>query len=72
MNHRETELRSAKREDLPALVALLRDDSLGNARESDNLEDYLEAFEEILADPSELFRSHSFVICPELELGVRN
>lgn len=37
--------RAAQREDVPAVVALLRDDSLGSAREDVDLETYLAAFD---------------------------
>jgi len=48
------ELRRASREDLPAIVALLRDDALGAARESTDLEPYEAAFAEIDSDPRHL------------------
>ena len=48
------EFRSAEREDLPALIALLKDDALGATRESENIGDYVEAFEEISGDPSQV------------------
>lgn len=41
----------ARAEDLPALVALLRDDPLGEARESGDLGAYSSAFAAIDADP---------------------
>lgn len=49
--------RKAVRADVPAIVALLADDELGARRESLDdvaLRGYLEAFEEIASDPSEL------------------
>lgn len=47
-------VRRAERRDVPALVALLRDDSQGGAREHDDLAPYLSAFEAIDRDPSHL------------------
>lgn len=48
-------LRPASRGDLPAIVQLLADDSLGAARESDgDMEPYERAFEAIDADPRHL------------------
>ncbi len=43
--------RDAKRADVAALVALLADDPLGQARESGDLAPYLAAFDEIAANP---------------------
>lgn len=43
--------REARRADVPALVAMLRDDSLGQGRESADLAPYLAAFDEIVANP---------------------
>ena len=43
--------RDAKRADVAALVALLADDPLGQARESGDLAPYLAAFDEISANP---------------------
>lgn len=43
--------RDAKRADVAALVALLADDPLGQARESGDLAVYLAAFDEIAANP---------------------
>ncbi len=43
--------RDAKRDDVAALVAMLADDPLGQARESGELAPYLAAFEEIAANP---------------------
>lgn len=43
--------RSALRGDVPAILALLRDDSLGAAREIAAPDTYLAAFDEIAADP---------------------
>ncbi len=43
--------RDAKRADVEALVALLADDPLGQARESGDLAPYLAAFDEIAANP---------------------
>ncbi|GGL68902.1 GNAT family N-acetyltransferase [Wenxinia marina] len=42
--------RAAGRGDVPAIVALLRDDSLGAAREVEDLGDYLAAFDRIAAE----------------------
>ena len=42
--------RAARRGDVPAIVALLREDALGAEREGTDLEDYLTAFEAILAE----------------------
>ena len=48
-------IRSATREDVPAIVALLADDSLGAQRESPaDLEPYLAAFDVLDADPHQL------------------
>ena len=44
-------IREATRDDLPAIVALLRDDALGQTRESPNLAPYQSAFEAISAGP---------------------
>lgn len=43
--------RTAERADVPAILALLKDDVLGAAREADELALYLAAFDEIAADP---------------------
>lgn len=43
--------RLARREDVAAIVALLADDPLGQGREGLDLAPYLEAFEEIAANP---------------------
>ena len=43
--------RDAKRDDVAALVAMLADDPLGQARESGDLAPYLVAFDEISANP---------------------
>lgn len=43
--------RDARREDVPALVALLTDDPLGQGREGGDLAPYLSAFKEIAALP---------------------
>lgn len=42
--------RTARREDVPAVVALLRDDALGAEREGTGLEDYYAAFDAIEAE----------------------
>ena len=48
-------IRTATREDVPAIVALLADDPLGARRESpDDLAPYLAAFEVIDADPHQV------------------
>ncbi len=44
-------IRLARREDVPAIVALLADDPLGAARESDDMAPYLSAFDEIASNP---------------------
>jgi GNAT superfamily N-acetyltransferase len=44
-------VRLARREDVPAVVALLADDPLGAGRESDEMAGYLAAFDEIAANP---------------------
>ncbi|MEZ0580442.1 GNAT family N-acetyltransferase [Nocardioides sp. MH1] len=44
----------AVEDDLPALVALLSDDPLGTARESRDLQPYLQAFRELDEDPNQL------------------
>ncbi|MCR8722822.1 GNAT family N-acetyltransferase [Frigidibacter sp. ROC022] len=43
--------RDARRADVPAVVALLRDDALGAGRETAGPETYLAAFDEMAADP---------------------
>ena len=49
------EVRRARREDVPAIVALLADDALGESREHPgDLSPYLAAFERIDADPAHL------------------
>jgi GNAT superfamily N-acetyltransferase len=48
----EPTLRPARREDVPALVALFADDDLGRTREGAPLEAYLAAFEAIERDPN--------------------
>jgi len=48
------DVRQARRDDLPAIVRMLADDSLGATRDSpDDLEPYLLAFEQIDADPNQ-------------------
>ncbi|TDQ04274.1 GNAT family N-acetyltransferase [Labedaea rhizosphaerae] len=48
-------IRTATREDVPAIVALLADDPLGAQRESvDNLEPYYAAFDRIDTDPHQV------------------
>ena len=44
----------AHRDDVPALVALIRDDPIGSLRESDELAPYVAAFERLDADPAHL------------------
>lgn len=44
----------ASREDVPDIVALLRDDQIGAGREGVDLEPYLAAFAEVDADPQQL------------------
>lgn len=54
MEDRPLKIRSARREDLPAIVALLADDPLGSGRETPSEPlppGYYRAFEEIEADP---------------------
>lgn len=51
---RRYRLDTARREDLPALVALIRDDPISAARERDDLVPYVAAFERIDADPAHL------------------
>ena len=64
----------ATRDDVAAVVALLRDDALGTARESgldDDLGPYLEAFDEIDTDPRQLLavvRRHDGVVVATLQL----
>ena len=43
--------RSARRGDVPALVAMLADDPLGQGREGADLAPYLAAFDEVAANP---------------------
>jgi GNAT superfamily N-acetyltransferase len=46
-------VRTARRQDVPELVALLTDDMLGSTRESkDDLEPYYQAWDEIALDPN--------------------
>jgi GNAT superfamily N-acetyltransferase len=48
-------IRSARRDDLEAIVRMLADDQLGATRDTpDDLEPYLRAFEQIEADPNQL------------------
>ncbi len=48
-------LRRARREDIPAIVAMLADDALGGTREStDDLSPYYAAYDEIGDDPNNL------------------
>ena len=47
----EVVFRDATRADVPAIVALLADDPLGRGREGADLQAYLDAFEEVLANP---------------------
>ena len=44
--------RPARRDEVPAILALLRDDALGAAREGEDMEPYLAAFDRMEADPS--------------------
>ena len=44
--------RPAKRDEVEAIVALLRDDRLGAGRESGDMGDYLKAFDRMEADPN--------------------
>ena len=44
--------REARREDVGAIVALLRDDALGAGREGDDLAPYLAAFDAVEANPA--------------------
>lgn len=44
----------AEVDDVPALVALLADDPLGMARESSEMDPYVQAFREIDGDPNQL------------------
>lgn len=55
MNHASVSIRLARREDVPAMIAMLADDHLGRARE--RLEDplpevYYEAFERVQREPA--------------------
>lgn len=53
-------------DDVPAIVALLSDDELGQSRESGILAPYLKAFEQIDADPNHLLAVGRFggrVVC---------
>ena len=48
-------IREARREDVAAIVGMLADDQIGSTRDSaDDLTPYLEAFEQIDADPAHL------------------
>ncbi len=48
-------IRSARREDIGAIVRMLADDQLGATRDDpDNLDPYLRAFDEIVKDPNQL------------------
>ncbi|MER5766998.1 GNAT family N-acetyltransferase [Streptomyces sp. NPDC001985] len=50
----ESVIRAATTEDIPAIVAMLRDDPLGAQRESaDDLTPYTAAFERLTADPNQ-------------------
>ena len=46
--------RAARRADVAAIVAMLADDVLGHARESDDLEPYLAAFDALQAEGGNL------------------
>lgn len=46
--------REAAREDVPAILALLREDPLGAAREGDDEDTYLDAFDRMAAEPHNL------------------
>ncbi|MFJ3905154.1 GNAT family N-acetyltransferase [Streptomyces sp. NPDC090025] len=51
----DLDIRPARREDLPAIVAMLADDPLGAQRESpDDLTPYLTAFDRLSEDPNQL------------------
>lgn len=43
--------REARRDDVPAIVALLADDTLGRTRESGEIEHYLSAFDAMMSEP---------------------
>ncbi|MFD8809012.1 GNAT family N-acetyltransferase [Streptomyces sp. NPDC059597] len=50
----QTDIRRARPDDIPAIVAMLADDPLGAQRESpDDLAPYLAAFERLAADPNQ-------------------
>jgi GNAT superfamily N-acetyltransferase len=55
MSRAEPLLRPARREDVPALVALFTDDELGRTREGAPVETYLAAFDRLEADPNNTF-----------------
>ena len=57
-------LREARRDDVPAIIALLRDDILGAAREGEDVAPYLAAFDAIKANAS-----HELIV-GELESAV--
>ncbi len=46
-----TEFRTARRQDVPAIVALLSDDILGAGREAEDMAPYLAAFDLMQAEP---------------------
>ncbi len=52
--------RDASRADVPAIVAMLADDSLGQGREGADLAPYLAAFDQIAANPS-----HQLIVAEE-------
>ncbi|MPZ63350.1 MAG: GNAT family N-acetyltransferase [Propionibacteriales bacterium] len=54
LGERTFRLTRARCDDVPVLVALLRDDVLGSAREQEDLDPYLRAFDAIDADPAHL------------------
>jgi GNAT superfamily N-acetyltransferase len=58
-----TAIRRARRDDLPALIELLRDDPLGAARESTDPAPYAAAFDALDADPNQ------FLACMETADG---
>lgn len=54
LTDRTVHLDRARREDVPAIVALLADDVLGRDREAPDLGPYLAAFDAVDADPAHL------------------
>lgn len=72
------QFRPALREDVPGIIALLREDRLGQARETLSMDDYLAAFDDMAGDPNNqtivgwredgLVATYQFTVIPGLSL----